>query len=174
MPTQPKMPSRPASPERGCPSGIPGSGIFRQTANGIQPRPLGDINSVMRDLDINADRVRALVEQGSLIGFNISAAKTARSELRVLTHSVEHYRRTGGEKVLRLEWPQIFRLILPHDKLFVRGVEIVRGLNCDRGHVENLIASGFLVCCKKARPGPNGSPIITRGSFENFLIRRLQ
>lgn len=95
-------------------------------------------------------------------------------DLRVLTKSVEHYRETHGKKSLVLEWPEIFRLIYPHEKLYVRGVEIRRGLNCDRGHVENLIAAGFLVIAKKSRPGPNGSPILTRSSFENFLIGRLQ
>ncbi|MEI8288671.1 MAG: hypothetical protein WCH99_04315 [Verrucomicrobiota bacterium] len=140
----------------------------------ILPRPMGDVNSVMRDLDMNADRVRALVEQGTLIAFNITAVKSNRADLRILTKSVEHYRDNGGKKALRLEWPEIFRLIMPHNKFFVRGFEVARGLNCDRGHVENLIISGHLVTAKKAQPGPNGSPIITRGSFESFLIGRLQ
>ncbi len=43
----------------------------------ILPRPLGDLNSVMRDLDMNSDRVRALLDQGTLIGFNISTKKLA-------------------------------------------------------------------------------------------------
>ena len=140
----------------------------------ISPRPMGDVNSVMRDLDISAERVRALVEQGGLIGFNISAAKSVRANLRVLTKSVDYYRQTGGAKVLRLEWPEIFRLVLPHGKLFMRGTEVARGLNCDKGHVENLILAGLLVSAKKSRPGPGGSPIVTRYSFEAFLKGRLQ
>jgi hypothetical protein len=140
----------------------------------IAPRPLGDVNSAMRDLDMNADRVRALLDQGTLIGFNISVKNSGCCVLRVLTQSIEHYRATGGRKPLVLEWPEIFRLILPHKKLFVRGYEIARSLNCDRGHVENLIAARLLVASRKARSGPNGSPIITRGSFENFMIGRLQ
>jgi hypothetical protein len=139
----------------------------------ILPRPLGDTNSVMRDLDMNEDRVLELVEEGKLIGFNIAAKKSGRRELRALTRSVEHYRETGGKKCLVLEWPEIFRMIVPNDKLFVHGLEVQRGLNCNRTHVQNLIASGLLVSCKKARPGPGGSPIITRMSFENFLIGRL-
>lgn len=135
---------------------------------------MGDVNSVMRDLDMNADRVRALLDEGRLIGFNISAKNSGCRDLRVLTKSVEHYRASGGKKPLVLEWPEIFRLIAPHEKLFVRGYEISRGLNCDRSHVTNLITSGFLVSAKKSRPGPNGSAIITRGSFERFLIGRLQ
>ena len=132
---------------------------------------MGDVNSVMRDLDVSADLVRAMVEEGGLIAFNIAAAKS-RAELRVLTRSVEHYRQT--RQWLRLEWPEIFRLILGHQQLFVRGYEVARCLNCDRGHVENLIATRCLAVSQKSRPGPNGSPHITRGSFENFLIGRLQ
>jgi hypothetical protein len=135
---------------------------------------MGDVNSVMRDLDLSGDKVRALLDQGNLISFNISANKSGRAGLRVLTKSVEHFRATGGKKPLVLDWPEIFRLILDHDKLFVRGMEIQRALNCDRGHVENLILAGHLVSSKKARPGPGGSPIVTRASFEAFLKGRLQ
>ena len=135
---------------------------------------MGDVNSVMRDLDLDAGQVRALVEQGTLIAFDISAKKSTRMQLRILTQSVNFYRQQDRKAALRLEWPEIFRLIVPHQKLFVRGVEVVRGLNCDRGHVENLINAGILVVSRRSRPGPNGSPLITRGSYENFLIGRLQ
>ena len=135
---------------------------------------MGDVNSVMRDLDMSAERVRELLELGTLVGFNISAKKSGCRVLRILTKSVERYRATGKIYQPQMEWPEIFRLILPHEKLFVRGHEIARGLNCDRGHVENLIESGLLTVNKKSQPGPNGSPIIPRNSFENFLIGRLQ
>ena len=137
------------------------------------PRPMGDLNAAMRDLDLSAEKVRALLDEGKLIGFNISASKSGRAGLRVLTKSVERYRESGGKKPLVLAWPEIIRLILTHDKFFVRGMEIQRALNCDRGHVENLILASHLVTAKKARPGPGGSPIVTRASFEAFLKGRM-
>jgi hypothetical protein len=137
----------------------------------ISPRPLGCIHLVMRDLDVDANRVRELVEQGSLIGFNIAVKTTSRRDLRILGKSVENYKQTG--KPLDLEWPEIFQSIIPHDKPFVHGLEIQRGLNCDPGHVENLIANGYMVVSRKSRPGPGGSPIVTRDSFDHFLSGRL-
>jgi hypothetical protein len=140
----------------------------------ISPRPMGDLNAAMRDLDLSGNAVRALLQEGKLIGFNISAKKSQRNELRILTKSVEHFRETAGQKTLVLEWLEIFRLILPQEKLSVRGMEIQRSLNCDRGHVENLILSAQLFPVKKARPGPGGSPIVTRESYELFLKGRMQ
>jgi hypothetical protein len=137
------------------------------------PRPMGDLNAAMRDLDLDADRIRALLDEGKLIGFNISTNKSARICLRLLTKSVEHYRQTGGKKPLVLEWPQMFRLVLKHDKLWLRGLEIQRALNCDEGHVASLILAGYFVLMKKSHPGHGGSPIVTRGSFEAFLKGRL-
>jgi len=138
------------------------------------PRPLGDLNATMRDLDLDSDAVRALVDEGKLVAFDIAAGRAARSELRVLTKSIEHYQTTGGAQPLDLDWPGIVRLVLPTDKLFVRGIEVRRALNCDRGHVENLILAGCLAVVKKPKKGPGGSPIITRESVEAFLKDRMQ
>ncbi|MDR3460134.1 MAG: hypothetical protein P4N60_22125 [Verrucomicrobiae bacterium] len=143
-------------------------------ATTISPRPLGDVNSVMRDLDLDSESVRGLVDQGSLIAFDISSTKTERRDLRILTKSVEHYREMGGKKPLVMEWPEIFRLIMPHNNFFVRSMEIARGLNCERTHVANLIAAGHLFCSRKSKPGPGGSALVSRTSYESFLIGRLQ
>lgn len=143
-------------------------------ATTISPRPMGDVNSAMRDLDVDSDKVRALLDEGRLIGFNISAQKTDRPNLRILTKSIEHYIQNGWKKPLVLEWPEIFRLILPHDKLFVRGPELQRSLNCSPQQMVNLVQAGCFVSVKKMHPGRGGSPIVTRGSFQNFLIGRLQ
>jgi len=139
-------------------------------AAAILPRPLGDVNSAMRDLDIDSDKVRELLDDGRLIGFNISA----RPSFRILTRSVEHYKLNGWKKPLVLEWPEIFRLILTHDKLFVTGWELQRSLNCAPQQMVNLVKAGCFVSVKKMHAGRGGSPIVTRGSFENFLIGRLQ
>jgi hypothetical protein len=128
----------------------------------------------MGDLDMDARQVVALVEEGKLIAFNISATSIRRMDLRILTKSVEHYRETGGKKPHILEWPEVFHLILPHKNLFVRGNEVSRGLNCNPSHVANLISTSFLAVSRKSKPGPDGSPFIIRASYENFLIGRLQ
>ncbi|HTX21462.1 MAG TPA: hypothetical protein VMD27_06360 [Candidatus Aquilonibacter sp.] len=137
-------------------------------------RPLGDLNAAMRDLDLSADKIRSLLDEGKLIGFNIAVKETTRKNLRVLTRSIEHYRETGGKESLLLEWPEIFSLILPGEKLFVRSTIIQRSLNCDREHVQNLIRAGFFSVSKKGRRGHDGSAMVTRQSFEAFLKGRLQ
>jgi hypothetical protein len=141
----------------------------------ISPRPLGCLNAAMRDLDLDAARVCEMIDVGQLIAFNIAVKTSGRPALRILTRSIEHCQASGSKKPLVLVWPEIFRLILPHEKPFLRGLEIQRGLNCDRGHVENLILAGLLgMVNKRSRPGPGGSPIIASSSLENFLIGRLQ
>jgi len=146
-------------------------------------RPLSDVKTVLRDLgefDIDAEQVRALVEQRVLIGFNIAVDDLGRCELRVLTKSIDFFRATNGRKCHELaddpqqNWEKIFRLVVPHKKPIVTGLEIRRGLLCDRGHVENLILAGCLTPLKKSQPGPGGSWTVSRESYEAFLKGRMQ
>ncbi len=139
-------------------------------------RPVSDVKTVLRDLgefDMDAEQVRQLVEQRVLIGFNIAVDDLGKCELRVLTKSIEFFRATGGRKYHELEWPQIFRLVVPHKKPMVTGLEIRRALLCDRGHVENLILAGCLKPLKKSQPGPGGSWVVTTTSYEEFLKGRM-
>jgi|SRR6185312_15857974 len=136
-------------------------------------RPLGDVNAAMRDLDMSAPEVDALLDIQLLLGFNIAVDPDGRRELRVLTRSIEHFRETFGSNRLQLKWSEIFKLILPHDKPVVTGLEIQRGLNCDRGHVENLCNAKLLKVITEAQPGPHGSPTITRASYEAFMKGRM-
>jgi hypothetical protein len=139
-------------------------------------RPLSDVKTVLRDLgefDMDAEQVRDLTEQRVLIGFNIAVDDLGRCELRVLTKSIEFFRTTKGRKYHELEWPQIFRQIVPHQKPVVTGLEIRRQMICDRGHVENLILNQKLTALTKSQPGPGGSPTIARASYENFLKGRM-
>lgn len=135
-------------------------------------RPLGDTITAMRDLDMNAEEVRSLVQIGYLIGFNIAVSNASKMELRILTRSVEHFRTLKHKRVCDMEWSQIFRLIVPHQKPIVTGLEVQRGLNCDRGHVENLVIAGHLTALKKSAPGPGGSWVVTTASYEKFLKTR--
>jgi hypothetical protein len=140
-------------------------------------RPLSDVKTVLRDLgefDIDAEQVRNLVELRVLIGFNIATDDLGRCELRVLTKSIDFFRATGGRKYHELEWDKVFRLVVPHKKPVVTGLEIRRALICDRGHVENLVIAGHLTALKKSAPGPGGSWTISRESYEAFLKGRMQ
>lgn len=147
-------------------------------------RPMGDVNTAMRDLNLDSDEVRLLVQMGYLVAFNIAcdrrpatslrARRRRKSELRVLTRSIEQYRMLKTKRICKLPWPQIFRLIVPHQKFVLKGTEVQCALNCDRGHVENLIATKHLVALEKTKPGPGGSCTICRTSLENFLKSRLQ
>ena len=133
------------------PGTAPGTGAGQRRLRPALGRPMGDVNAAMRDLDANAEQVRALLDEGKLVGFNIGARDGGRATVRVLTRSIEHYLETGAP--LPLAWEQIFRLLIPHDKLFLRGPEIQRALNCDRGLVENLIRAKRFACVKQTRPG---------------------
>jgi len=138
----------------------------------ILPCPLGCVNAVMQALDLDAERVVENVEAANLIAFDISAKNSRCKDLRVLARSVEHLRETG--RPLVMEWPEIFRLLVPPGQLFVRGTEIARSLNCSRVHVENLILAKLLQPSKESRQGRGNSAIVPRSSYENFLIGRLQ
>jgi hypothetical protein len=138
--------------------------------------PLSDIKTVQRDLKkfaLDATTVRDLIESHFLLGFNIAVSTETKPEWRVLTKSIEFFRATGGQKYHELEWPQIFRLVVPHQKPIVTGLEVRRALLCDRGHVENLILAGHLVALKKSQPGPGGSWTICRESYGKFLKGRM-
>jgi hypothetical protein len=148
-----------------------------------QLRPLGDVNTAMRDLNLDSEEVRLLVQLGYLVAFNIACDRPSRAtrrrrrcktELRVLTQSIEHFRALETKCVCRYEWTQLFRLLVPERKWALDGKTIQRVLNCDRGHLENLIAAKQLVLVEKGRPGPGGSPTICRMSLERFLKSRLQ
>jgi len=113
--------------------------------------------------DVDLDDVETMLANGMLIGFNIAVDATPRRgtqtdpnprrELRVLVRSVEHYQGTGGMRALILPFSQIFQLMLPHDKPVITSAELQRSMNCDSGHVINLIWAGLL----KIVPGTDWS-----------------
>lgn len=134
-------------------------------------RPLGDLNAAMRDLDADGQEVQALLDQGKLVGFNISVHPKRRASLRILTQSVDHYWKTG--RSFPSSWPEVARLVLPAEKNFLLGRDIERSLNCDPCHVGALIRSGLLSVVKRPRCGHGGSALVTRSSFEAFLRERM-
>ena len=151
-------------------------------------RPMIGMNGAMNLLDLDAWEIEPLLERrgekptayGRLIGFNIAVDETGRRELRFLTESLEHFLASLTNPKLcpyYPTWPQILKLVLPHDKPVITGVELSAALNCDSQHVLNLLDARLLKLVPGSDPmrrGPNGSPALTRASFEDFLDRRLQ
>ena len=141
------------------------------------PRPLGDINVAMRDLDLGGEEILQLLEQRALIAFNIAAQPGRRVEVRILTRSLEHFRKQEGRGIPRLTWPEIFQLIFPvatHPLAphTLTGLELKQGLNCSRGHVENLALRYFEIV-RPARKGRGNTPRFTAASVENWLKSRM-
>lgn len=141
------------------------------------PRPLGDLNAAMRDLDLGGEEILQLLEQRTLIGFNIAVARGRRSEHRILTHSLEHFRHHEGRRFPELAWPEIFRLVFPvaASPLAPRtltGLELKQGLNCSRAHVENL-ASRYFEIVRPARPGRGNTPSFKVATVEKWLKSRM-
>jgi len=136
--------------------------------------PMGDLITARKDTGYDADEIRALIQLGYLIGFNIAVSLEGKSELRILSKSIEHFKTFKTPRVCEMPWPKIFKQIIPHQKPFVTGKDVQRGLNCDRGHVENLVLAQHLKALKKSAPGPGGSWTLDRASFETFLKGRLQ
>jgi hypothetical protein len=150
-------------------------------------RPLGDLNTAMRDLDLSDEEIRKLVEQHMLIGFNIAVNQSGRSVTRILTYSLEHFRQTNGRLALEMKWSEIFKLIFPGrpsastpfpaarfsgTPLRLTGLELKQGLNCCRGHVENLAYQYFEVV-RPARRGRGHTPVFKTTSVERWLKRRM-
>lgn len=133
-------------------------------------RPMGDLNAAMRDLDADADQVLALLAEGKLVGFDISARRSRRATIRVLTESLDCYWKTGLR--LKLAWPEIFELIWPPQRMCLQGMDIQRCLNCDASHVSAIIRGGHLRAVKNPHAGWGGSSMVTRGAFEAFLRER--
>lgn len=152
---------------------IPAPAQLNLTLRDPRWRPLADTDGVKWALDISAEDVEQLIDLGSLVAFNIAVERHGRRELRFLTRSIEHYRATLGSRQLELSWPEMFRLIAPHDKPVLVGTEVDAALNCDPDHRLNLARANLLETTNGWRPGRNGAPAITRGSFETFLKTRL-
>ena len=137
-------------------------------------RPLGDVNSAMQKLDMSDEEIFTLVDQGFLTAFNISSSDDSETRcVRILTKSVELFRESRGRKRLELTWPEIFKTIfgraITHPA--VTGLEVKRGLNCTRGHVEN-IAREFFKVINEAKPGRGNTPSFTTASVEAWLKGR--
>jgi hypothetical protein len=141
------------------------------------PRPLGNLNAAMRDLDLKEEEILVLLSHQRLIGFNIALKTCGMMELRVLTRSLEHFRETGGQSHLKLDWPHIFRRIFPAaagplPPYLLTGVELQQALNCSRGHVKNLAARYFEIL-RPGRKGRGHTAGYRASSVERWLQSRM-
>ena len=145
-------------------------------------RPLGDVNAAMRDLDLSDEEIFQLVDQRALIGFNIAVESSGRSETRILTHSLEHFRQTQGRTVLEISWSEIFKLVFSGPTLSaapflgqpdtLTGLALQQGLNCSRGHVANLACRYFEII-RPARRGRGHTPGFKTASVKHWLKGRM-
>jgi hypothetical protein len=131
----------------------------------------------MRDLDLCAEEILHLLEQRALIGFNIAVELTGRGEPRILTRSLEHFRQQEWRSSPALAWPEIFQLIFPATAqplapYTFTGLDLKQGLNCSRGHVENLGLRHFEIV-RPARKGRDGTPRFKAASVETWLKSRM-
>lgn len=135
-------------------------------------RPLGDVNTAMRDLDSSDEEVLRLVEQHSLIGFNIALEKPRRSVIRILTESIDHFRQTQGHTALGIPWVEIFDAIFPGAQYTLTGLELQQGLNCSRGHIQNL-ADRYFEVVRPGRAGRGHTPSFKTDGVERWLKTRM-
>jgi hypothetical protein len=142
------------------------------TPPAIAPRPMGCLNSAQCLLDRSADGIAWLIDEGKLVAFNIAHPKARKKCLRILTASIQHYQETG--RAFERGWPEIFRLIIKHELLFVRCQEIGRVLNCDPKQTAALVSAGCFTVAKASRRGRTGGGIVTRASFEQWLFNRME
>jgi hypothetical protein len=165
--------ARPFKPEPRHPDAAPLLHRARKKLKrgGRREFPLIPLATAMRDLGLAAHEIRALIDLGYLVAFNI-AASDHRPELRILADSVRHFKTSGGRGTYAPAWPALVRELLPPPAPTITGIEIQRALNCDRSLVQNLVDTGHLVQIRPAFPGPGGSRVIGRPSLETFLQSR--
>jgi len=136
-------------------------------------RPVVAVNGTMAALDLNALEVDELIDLGFLIAFNIAVDPDGRRELRILTRSISQYQASGRK--FRMELPALLKLLTPHSKPTITGLEIQRSLNCDCEHVTNLLRANQIAVAPGTnwQRGPGGSPCVTSASYETFLRTRI-
>ena len=84
-----------------------------QAAAPVRGRPLLPVRGVMSVLDVGEREVLAAIEDGSLLwawDLSLQPERARRKLLRVLPECVEDF---SSGRACRLEWPDIFALLLP-------------------------------------------------------------
>jgi len=142
---------------------------------GYTARPLLSVCAAVWMLDIDEDKVLALVETGDLLwGFNVGSSKAMNRLVRILTHSLESYvaARAGASVASDPGWETVADMIFPQGETMT-GPQLGRSLNCGRSHVINLIREGHFELARPGwRRGPSGSPVIKTESARRWLLGR--
>ncbi len=148
------------------------------------PRYKGALSAIETAKDLlglNEDEIGILVDEGQLVAFDIRSPGAKRRELRILTASIVHYKQnaTDPSYVSPITPDQAIEIVmasLKHTKPFLNRKEISKVLIGGRQHGMNLVDSKALpeMPGTTHRRGPNGSAIVSRPAFIQFLEARLE
>ena len=142
------------------------------TAPRHRGKPLLPVRGVMSLIDKNEDQVLGLIDDGSLAwAFDLALdPKRGRNrEIRVLPAAVAAYLRA---QACSLEWPDVLRLLLPHDEPMILSRDITRILNVSGTHTYNLARRKLITPRSTWRRGRGGCAQFAAESFVEFLKSR--
>lgn len=137
--------------------------------------PLLDINAARGALDLSADDILALIDNG-LLAWAWDIGLGARSEVRILAKCVRGFQASNSSCGLAADsFEKTIGYILARDtKPFIEGVRLTDLLNCHRHLIIDLIHEGDLKVLPGTswRRGRDGTPAITRESIIQFFKQR--
>jgi hypothetical protein len=145
-----------------------------QPTSPVRPRskPLLPVRGVMSLVDKNEDQVLRLIDEGKLAwvwDVRLDTKRGRNKELRILPACVAGYLR--GQPCT-LEWPDVLRLLLPHDEAVIQSKDITRILNVCGTHTYHLARRKLLAPCSTWRRGRGGCGRFTAKSFVEFIRSR--
>ena len=135
-------------------------------------KPLLPVRGVMSLFDKSEDQALRLIEDGKLAwAFDVALdPKRGRNrEIRVLPASVADYLRS---QPCALEWPDVLRLLLPHDEPMILSKDITRVLNVSSTHTYHLARRKLITPRSTWRRGRGGCGRFAADSFVSFLKSR--
>lgn len=140
--------------------------------------PLVSVRFASTILGISEQGIMRLIQEGKLNwAWDFRRATARRSFIFVLAHSLRQYqdgneRSSGADYCYPEDWNRVIKLILPHDKLVIKGSEIVQRFSISSQHMMNLVNDGSLKVLN-ARRLRTSTPLISRQSVVEFLKKRL-
>lgn len=139
--------------------------------------PLVSLRVCAAVLGMSENAVLHLIEDGTLQwAWDFRRKNANRSFIFILTLSLQEYQesREIGKKLTSHypdDWDSVIKIILPHEKLIIKGSEIVRRFSISSQHMMNLVKDGLLEVLNKRRCRTN-TPLIPRESVIRFLKDR--
>jgi hypothetical protein len=135
-------------------------------------KPLFPIRALTSLLDLDEDQVKSKIENGELAwAWDVALdPRRARSkELRILPACVAAYMRS---QTCSLQWPDVLRMLLPHDEPVLLSKDIARILNISSTQTYNFARGKVISPCSTWRVGPKGCARFPVKSFVEFLKTR--